>query len=1106
MIAFLINRARRHWQVISTVLFGVLVSTALLATGPLIVNTVMDFALPHKLRSSLEENGTILITNYNNLDVDANRKLDSEIKDILHTNIGNFSEIVTTKSSPWGLPWQENALITDERINFMVYGGIEDQIEIISGNWPGNGTIDKNIVPGMIFEPMAQAYGLGVGDSIPMSLKNNEREPSFWIEVSGIIRPNNALNPYWIIDHNPFQLTNNSRYNDQYSVILSEQGLFQAKYMLFPNSNFEINWLGVIDPDQMKSGNIAEIIAGIEATKTRIASFESRTTIKTNLDSFLNIYDSQTESVRPPLYLLIGEVLFLGIYYVVMVAALSVKQVEGEFATLTSRGASRGQLFKMQAFEAFLICSVAFLFGPLLAYGLVWGLAKIGPMADVSQVDWVANLPAASWMAAAVSVLACFTALLIPVIPAVRNSIVEQRRNITRRTKKPWWQRYYIDVLLLIIGLVAIWRLSLYGSISESISGSIDWLLLFAPLALLIGSATILLRLFPAIFRILAYLTARGRGLTAVLAFWQTSRDPTHVARLILLFTLAMALGILSAGLNATLNSSEAERARYASGGELRLASDSFIPQSSFSSLPAITRTSLVWRGTGKTNVRSYRTMPDFELLAIEPFSFATVSQYRTDFTDDHIGFVLGKLIVDPDQLPVATIPLPGQPTRFGIWIADPFPQRTEVDILENLNVRAKFQTSEGEVITVDLILPPTSAESYLTSDLSSELIDASSTWRYFDADIPPLAADGYPVSLHSLWLKIRPLLSSSGEYYYSPGPLVIDNVSTTDSSGGYDIVEGFEELTTIWQTEDIQSVASYTKRDITHTGDASMRIFFGASGNSSWTVISPAKAIRREPIPVLASPVFLETIGLEVGDKFIIQTNGISVLLEIKDRVNYFPTMYETSDRGYIVIARDSILAELNRASRKPVNPNEIWLLVDNTQQIPALLDEFPQASHAWDVEAERINYKSDPLTLGLRNVIFLGYTLTLLLSLVGFATYFYLSARQRGTIYGILRSLGLSTRQLYASLILEQLVLIGAGLALGIFLGTILNRIILPGLPISFGDIPPIPPFQPHEDWVAVIRLIIILIGSFVLTLAIGTYLLWKTKLHQILRIGEE
>jgi ABC-type bacteriocin/lantibiotic exporter with double-glycine peptidase domain len=67
VITFLINRARRHWQVLSTVLFGVLISTAFLASGPIIVNTVIDFALPHKLRSSLVENGIIYLTTYNNL-------------------------------------------------------------------------------------------------------------------------------------------------------------------------------------------------------------------------------------------------------------------------------------------------------------------------------------------------------------------------------------------------------------------------------------------------------------------------------------------------------------------------------------------------------------------------------------------------------------------------------------------------------------------------------------------------------------------------------------------------------------------------------------------------------------------------------------------------------------------------------------------------------------------------------------------------------------------------------------------------------------------------------------------------------------------------------
>jgi ABC-type antimicrobial peptide transport system permease subunit len=115
-------------------------------------------------------------------------------------------------------------------------------------------------------------------------------------------------------------------------------------------------------------------------------------------------------------------------------------------------------------------------------------------------------------------------------------------------------------------------------------------------------------------------------------------------------------------------------------------------------------------------------------------------------------------------------------------------------------------------------------------------------------------------------------------------------------------------------------------------------------------------------------------------------------------------------------------------------------------------------------------------------------------------------MSAKQRSAIYGVLRSLGFSTGQLYSSLVIEQLILILSGLGLGIFLGSVLNKIILPGLPISYGDVPPVPPFIPQEDWTSVIRLILIMVGGFILTLLVGTYLLWRAKLHQVLRIGEE
>lgn len=1088
----------------------------------------MNFALPHKIRSTLEENGTVYLSTYSNKGEDAYQQINLEVTSILVENISGISEVVNSIRSPWGFPWQEDVINPDERVNFRSIGGIESHVEFISGSWPDNSLIESNVVQAMISNSMAEAYSLEIGNRLPISKKVADTEPGYWIEISGIIQPIDGLEPFWIINNNPLRPESNSRYLAEFSAVILEKDFFKVAENLFPDANLELNWLGIINPDQIQTEKINPILDGIDAIRSELSAFERKITLRTNLPVFLEKFEIQSSSVRPPLYLLIAEVLFLGLYYVVMVAALSVRQVEGELTTLTSRGASVGQLFQFQIFEALTICITAFIFGPFLAYVMVWSMANIGPLSDVSQMDWVANLSSASWIAAGVSVLACFSALLFPVIPILRKSIVQHRQDIARRTKIPWWQRYYVDVFLLAIGLIALWRLSLYGSISGIDGERIDWLLLLAPLALLIGSATVLLRIFPAIFRLLANITSRGRGLTAALAFWQTSRDPTHVTRLVLLFTLAMALGLLSTGMNATLTLSELERARYATGGEARISYDSFIPLSSFNSMPQVTGASAVWRGTGRANVRSYRSMPGFSILAVEPFSFATVSQYREDFSQDYAGFILGQLIVDQEQLPVSTIPLKGRPARLGLWVADPNPQRTEVDLTEYLSLRAKIQSSEGEISTVNLELQPLDNVlnidylqpddhwynflTFISKSTSSETQQASPqpaptpTWRYFETELPSLADEGYPLSLHSIWIKIRPLITDSGPFNLSSGPFIIDDLSLHDSQGHVEIVEGFEELTTIWQTGDPQTIASYTRSDITHSGDASMRLYLGIPGSSKWMVLSPAQTARPEPLPAVASPRFLEMTGLNVGDEFVTLTNGVSLVLVLKNSVNYFPTMYESDDRGYLIVSRDALLAELNRVSRFPVNFNETWIRVDDNQELPELIELYPLATGAWEVTNESKIFKSDPLTLGLRSVIFLGYSLTLILSLVGFATHFYLSARQRSNNYGILRSLGLSTRQLYSSLVLEQLILIIAGLGLGIFLGSLLNRIILPGLPISFGDVPPIPPFIPQEDWVSVIRLVSIMAVGFLLTLTLGTILLWRAKLHQVLRVGEE
>ena len=144
--------------------------------------------------------------------------------------------------------------------------------------------------------------------------------------------------------------------------------------------------------------------------------------------------------------------------------------------------------------------------------------------------------------------------------------------------------------------------------------------------------------------------------------------------------------------------------------------------------------------------------------------------------------------------------------------------------------------------------------------------------------------------------------------------------------------------------------------------------------------------------------------------------------------------------------------------------------------------------------------------MTIRLRSVTLFGYLLTAVLSLAGFGTHFYTSVRQRETVYVVLRALGLSPRQLYGTLLFEQVLLIFSGLALGTLLGLLLNRLTLPGLPLSLGGLPPVPPFLAQTDWIAVGRIYLTLATAFLLSLGLATGLLWRTQIHRALRVGEE
>ena len=100
------KRIHHRWQTLLTLLFGVVLATGLLASGPLLVDSIMDFALPYKMRNVSPLDSNLRLTAFDVIDANTYRDLDDQIRTEVDEQIGEFSHrVISSVGSPWVFPW-----------------------------------------------------------------------------------------------------------------------------------------------------------------------------------------------------------------------------------------------------------------------------------------------------------------------------------------------------------------------------------------------------------------------------------------------------------------------------------------------------------------------------------------------------------------------------------------------------------------------------------------------------------------------------------------------------------------------------------------------------------------------------------------------------------------------------------------------------------------------------------------------------------------------------------------------------------------------------------------------------------------------------------------
>jgi putative ABC transport system permease protein len=385
------------------------------------------------------------------------------------------------------------------------------------------------------------------------------------------------------------------------------------------------------------------------------------------------------------LYAFAIPVIGLILAFISLVAGLSVERQRNQIAVLRSRGATSMQILGMISVEGLLLGLVALAISLPLSLQLVRWIGRTRSFLDFSAE--AALDPSLTFSALRLGLLAVLIGLVAQVLPAItasRHTIVSYTQERARLLRPPWWQRAWLDVLLLIPAGYGTYLLSQQGSLvlpdAAATGDPFGNPLLFLVPALAIFALTlVLLRLIPLLLAALAWVASFSKSVGLFMAARQLARTPSVYSTPLVILVLTLSLSAYTASLAYTLDNHLRDQTYYQVGADLRFSelgqststgSSSFAPapQQQGAETPAasqvegprwlflpVTEYAQVDGVRAAARVGRYSAIPQLPggqgdkgtFLGVDRIDFPLVSFWRPDFASQSLGGLMNALAME---------------------------------------------------------------------------------------------------------------------------------------------------------------------------------------------------------------------------------------------------------------------------------------------------------------------------------------------------------------------------------------------------------------------------------------------------------------------------
>ena len=318
---------------------------------------------------------------------------------------------------------------------------------------------------------------------------------------------------------------------------ISEDTFMRVLGPAFRNMDSEYAWLLAVDPGRINAGNADTTHARMRAMELRLGTLLPSYNQVTVLDNALVEYDRRIFFSKLPMFVVLILIAVVVLYYVGDTFLPGRGAAPGRSRpTSQSRRDLRTDTGPCSSWEGAAIAVLAVVLGPLIAAFAISILGLTPAFSGLSDSAAIAvSISRDAYLMSALGGVLSFVALIIPAVQASRIGVTQHRQETSRPMSSPAFQRYYLDVLLLLISVILFRQLTEQGSVvATKLFGEVvvDQLLLIVPGLMLLAAAMVLLRLFPLAMSLASRLLSTWLPADFALGVWQMARNPTHYARL----------------------------------------------------------------------------------------------------------------------------------------------------------------------------------------------------------------------------------------------------------------------------------------------------------------------------------------------------------------------------------------------------------------------------------------------------------------------------------------------------------------------------------------------------------------------------------------------